>query len=435
MALGGGVFTAQNKVLPGSYINFISAARANVSLSERGVAAVPMQLSWGAEDSVLLLEKSEFEKQALSLLGYPATHAKMKPIRELFQHATKLYLYRLNQSPDKASNAFCTAKCGGSRGDSVQITIYRNVDDATKFEVMTLLEDMVVDKQVVTDMSELQDNPYVIWNREAALEETVGATLSGGSDGTNITGDAYSKFLQKIESYSFHALACDTSDKDIINLFIAFTKRMREEVGVKFQTVVYRAEKADHEGIVSVENKVVDGDEYGLIYWVTGIIAGCAINKSNTNLLYDGEYTIDTEYTQSQLVEAMKTGKFMLHNVGEDVRVLEDINTYVSFTEEKNSDFSSNQTIRVLDQIGNDIASLFQRKYLGKIANDDAGRISFWNDLDTYFKKLQTMRAIENFNSKDIVVEQGESKKSVVTTCSVIPVSAMEQLYMTCVIQ
>lgn len=435
MALGGGVFTAQNKVLPGSYINFISAARANVSLSERGVVAVPMQLSWGAEDSVLLLEKSEFEKQALSLLGYPATHAKMKPIRELFQHATKLYLYRLNQSPDKAGNAFCTARYGGSRGDSIQITIYRNVDDSTKFEVMTLLEDMVVDKQVVTDISELQDNQYVIWNREAALEEIVGATLSGGSDGTNITGDAYSKFLQKIESYSFHALACDTSDKDIINLFIAFTKRMREEVGVKFQTVVYRAEKADHEGIVSVENKVIDGDEYGLIYWVTGIIAGCAINKSNTNLLYNGEYTIDTEYTQSQLVEAMKTGKFMLHNVGEDVRVLEDINTYVSFTEEKNSDFSSNQTVRVLDQIGNDIASLFQRKYLGKIANDDAGRISFWNDLDTYFKKLQTMRAIENFNSKDIVVEQGESKKSVVTTCSVTPVSAMEQLYMTCVIQ
>lgn len=435
MALGGGVFTTQNKVLPGSYINFVSAARADASLSDRGIAAVPMRLDWGAEDSVILLDKSDFEKHALSLLGYSATHEKMKPIRELFKYATKLYLYRLNQATQKANNKFCTALCGGIRGNDLQIAIYRNVDDATKYEIITLFDGTPVDKQVVTAMSELQDNKYVTWKRESALEETAGTPLADGTNGSDITGEAYSKFLQKIEGYAFHALACDTKDKAIINLFIAFTKRMREEVGVKFQTVVYRAEKADHEGIVSVENKVVDGDEYGLIYWVTGIIAGCAMNKSNTNLLYNGEYTVDTEYTQSQLIDGIKTGKFMLHKVGEEVRVLEDINTYVSFTEDKNSDFSSNQTIRVLDQIGNDIASLFQRKYLGKIANDEAGRTSFWNDLDTYFKKLQTMRAIEDFNSSDIVVEQGETKKAVVTTCPVTPVNAMEQLYMTCIIQ
>ena len=34
-----------------------------------------------------------------------------------------------------------------------------------------------------------------------------------------------------------------------------------------------------------------------------------------------------------------------------------DINTLVTFTEDKKEDFSNNQTVRVLDQIGNDIAS------------------------------------------------------------------------------
>ena len=33
MALGGGMFTVQNKILPGAYINFMSAARASTSLS------------------------------------------------------------------------------------------------------------------------------------------------------------------------------------------------------------------------------------------------------------------------------------------------------------------------------------------------------------------------------------------------------------------
>ena len=33
MALGGGNFVKQNKVLPGSYINFVSAAQANIAVS------------------------------------------------------------------------------------------------------------------------------------------------------------------------------------------------------------------------------------------------------------------------------------------------------------------------------------------------------------------------------------------------------------------
>ena len=35
MALGGGTWTAQNKVLPGAYINFISASSASAELSAR----------------------------------------------------------------------------------------------------------------------------------------------------------------------------------------------------------------------------------------------------------------------------------------------------------------------------------------------------------------------------------------------------------------
>ncbi|MFR7450132.1 MAG: hypothetical protein ACLUT5_12655 [Butyricicoccus sp.] len=39
MALGGGMYTVQNKVLPGAYINFVSAARASAALGDRGAAA------------------------------------------------------------------------------------------------------------------------------------------------------------------------------------------------------------------------------------------------------------------------------------------------------------------------------------------------------------------------------------------------------------
>ena len=62
MALGGGTFVTQNKVLPGAYINFISTANAGVVFGERGVCAAPLNLNWGVEDEVIELTAEEFEK-------------------------------------------------------------------------------------------------------------------------------------------------------------------------------------------------------------------------------------------------------------------------------------------------------------------------------------------------------------------------------------
>ncbi len=292
-----------------------------------------------------------------------------------------------------------------------------------------------VDTQTVTLASELVDNDFVVFKGNANLELTAATPFTGGTNKETVTGTEYQMFLDKIEAYSFNALGCLSTTPTIIDLYIAFTKRMREQVGVKFQTVVYKKD-ADYEGVINLQNKVTDDAlECALVYWVTGIAAGCAVNKSNTNKLYDGEYNVDVNYKQSELEAAIRTGKFTLHKVGDSVRVLEDINSFVSVTVDKNSDFSSNQTMRVLDQVGNDIAVLFNTKYLGKVQNNEAGRIAFWNDLVTYNKELQTIQAIENFKADDVVVTKGNDKKSVVVNNAVTPVNAMSKLYMTVVVE
>ena len=56
MALGGGNFLTQNKVLPGSYINFVSAASSNANISDRGYAAVAVELGWGEEEKMTYQE-------------------------------------------------------------------------------------------------------------------------------------------------------------------------------------------------------------------------------------------------------------------------------------------------------------------------------------------------------------------------------------------
>ena len=84
MALGGGMYTVQNKVLPGAYINFVSAARASATLGDRGTAAFPLSLDWGPENEVVTIENSEFQKGSLALTGYAYTADELRPLREIF---------------------------------------------------------------------------------------------------------------------------------------------------------------------------------------------------------------------------------------------------------------------------------------------------------------------------------------------------------------
>lgn len=441
MALGGGSFKERNKILPGAYINFVSAARASVNLSERGYVAMPLEMDWGAAGEVFTLEAADFSERSLELFGYAYNHEKVKGIRDLFKNARTLYGCRVNGGGTLAACDYATARYAGVRGNDLRLVI---AQEGERYTVKTLLDGNEMDVQEVAAAAELKDNAYVTFKRETALQATAGVPLTGGTNGTPGTAD-YQKFLDQIQSYSFHALGLVSDDEAVKALFADFTRSMRDEMGIKFQTVLFRY-AADSEGIVSLENCTagsgtaddgaqLDTEACALAYWVTGAIAGCAVNASNTNKTYDGEYEVDTAYTQKALEEAVKAGKFILHRVGNEVRVLEDINTLVTFTEDKGKDFSNNQTLRVLDQIGNDIAALFGNKYLGKIPNDEAGRVSLWNDVVTYYRELEKIRAIENFKADDIVIARGEDKKSIVASCPVTPVNAMAQLYMTVVVQ
>ncbi len=334
--LGGGVFTTQNKKLPGAYINFVSAAKATASLSERGFAAMPLILDWGAEGAFAVTHE-DFIRNCQKLFGYDYTHEKMKGLRDLFKNALTLYVYRLNKGV-KASNDYGTAKYAGIRGNDIKIVITANVDDGSLYDVKTYLGTALMDSQTVKEAKDLVANDYVVFNDGASLALTAATPMSGGTNGADVTGQDWQDALAAFEKYSFNVLGCLSTTETVKALCIEYTERMREEVGVKFQCVVYK-KAADHEGVISVENKLAgeSTESASLVYWVTGAMAGCKVNKSCTNKLYDGDFAVDVNYTQTQLENALDAGKLIFHQVGDDVRVLEDINTLVNTTEEKGS--------------------------------------------------------------------------------------------------
>ena len=432
MALGGGTFLVQNKELPGAYINFVSAASANAALSERGIATMPLDLDWGVDGEIFEVTSGDFQKNSLKIFGYDYTHEKLKGLRDLFLNAQTLYAYKLTSGGKKAANELAEALYSGLRGNDLKIVVQVNADDENMFDVQTYLGVVLVDEQTAATAADLRANDFVKFKPTAELTATAGMPLTGGTNG-EITGLNYQNYLDKIEAYTYNTMGAVVTDNTTKILFDSFVKRLRDEMGIKFQLVLYDYAKADYYGTISVKNAVQDEgwSEAALVYWVTGASAGCEVNKSNQNKIYNGEFTVAADYTQNELKKAIKAGEFTLHKVGDNIRVLEDINTMITTSDTQGDIFKDNQTVRVIDQIGNDIAVLFNTKYLGVVPNDAAGRVSLWADIVAHHRDLESIRAIENFSDADIKVEQGNSKKAVVVTDLITVVNAMGKLYMT----
>lgn len=434
MALGGGTFTNQNKVLPGSYINFVSLAKASAAVSDRGVACVPMELNWGME-GMTELERGDFQTDSLSILGYSYTADEMKNIREVFCNAKKLFLYRLNGGGAKASNTYGTAKYAGTRGNDIKTAVSANIDDESAFDVITYLGTDKVDTQTVKTAAELKDNDFVVFNKSAELTAAAAVPMTGGTN-SEVTGTQYQAFLNAAEGINFNTLGYAGKDNTTKMLFSSYTKRMREEGGAKFICVLYDC-TADYEGVINLKTEAEE-NEGGLVYWTVGADAGADIGSvvsprysSLTNKKYDGEYTPKVSTKQSDLEKAMNAGQLVFHKVDGEYRVLSDINSFTSVTVNKSADFQLNQVVRTLDVLANDIAVIFNDRYIGKVINNANGRDAFWGDVVAYCRILENMQGIQDFNAEGVTVAQGNDKKSVTVDIEVNPTAAMEKLYMT----
>lgn len=287
----------------------------------------------------------------------------------------------------------------------------------------------------VKDCSNILGKEYsskdVVALREIFLHANKVYIYDLGTDGT--VDDA----VDALEPYDFNILCAYTNVASDVTAYISAVKSWRDEMGKKCQVVVYNQTTPDHEGVINVVSTVSDetADAHSLVAWVSGAEAGCNVNASCTNMLYDGEYTVVTDKTQAQLEECINKGQVAFHLVYGDVRLLEDVNSLTSTTADKGDDFKSNQTIRVIDQIANDIAKLFNTKYLGRIQNNESGRVSLWGDIVKHHRELESLGAIENFDATLITVEKGNTKKSVVVNDVITVVNSMAQLYMTVVVQ
>lgn len=445
MSLGGGSWVTQNKSLPGTYINVSSLAITNLNASDRGVCTVPIQTDWGQDGCIIKITSEDFNNKCFKIFGVTSDDDSMKPLREIFRNASVLYAYRLNGNGSKATCTYGTAKYAGIGGNNLKIVIAANVDDDSLFDVSIYYGTTLVDEQTVASAADLVNNDYVDFDTSATLSVTAGTSFTLGTNNT-VTGTDYQAYFDLIENYTFNTMGLATDDSTVKALALAFNKRLRDELGIKFQLVLFDYVSANYMGCISVKNKCID-DMSGtgnnitypykadLVYWVTGLQCACAVNVSCQNAFYDGEYDVDVSFSQAQLSTLLDSGNFVLHNANGDIRVLDDVNTLTSFTENTSALFRYNQTIRIIDKLANDDAYVFNTRYLGRIQNNDIGRTSLWLDLVKNREELQSMGAISDFDSKDVSVSVGQDRRSVVIENVITIVNSMTKLYITTTIR
>ncbi|MFK0524752.1 phage tail sheath family protein [Paenibacillus illinoisensis] len=436
--MAGGTWETQNKVIPGTYINFVSEARSLSVVGERGIVTMALPLSWGPAKQLVTLEAGE---DYFELLGYDATAPELLLIREALKRARTLILYRLNDgvaATATTGNLVVTAKYSGLRGNAISVVVQTNVDDPSKFDVITLVDGNKQETQIVSDITGLVANDWVTFAAAAsdnALATTAGAPLTGGTDGT-VTNADHTNYLTAIEVHDFNTIGLVSDDNTLKALYTAFVKRLRDGEGKKVQLVVTNYTTADHEGVISVKNGVILSDQTVIdrikaVAWVAGATAGAAVNQSLTYSAYDDAVDVDTRYTNGAIETALLNGEFLfIANRGQAV-VQQDINTFKSFTPTKGSEFRKNRVLRVLDGIANDTKSVFDRFYIGKVDNNPDGRMLFRAELVSLFNTYQEIGAIQNFDAQtDILVQAGTAKDAVYVEANAQPVDAMEKLYM-----
>lgn len=431
MAFGKGTFTTYDKILPGMYINVEGEAQVGSDMGSRGKAAIALELNWGEDTAeIVKVTASKFYTECYKLFGYKFSAPEMSVLRQVFAGATEVYVYRLNGEGGTAatSTGFASAKYKGTRGNDIRVVVSVNVDEEEKFDVVTVVDEVSVDRQIGVDATTLKDNDWVIFEDDLTLEAGT-KTFTGGANASSVGVASHNDFLSKLESYQVNAVGCISEDEQIQAVYAAWVKNQRDIYGNCIQGILYN-QAADHEGIINVDDSVA------LVPWVLGKEVGCALNASLQNVVYDGEVALTKKnYTQSELESAITNGKFVIHRVGDEFRVLADINSLVKLTGDKTEDFKLNQCIRVVDQISVDARKIWENDFIGKVPSNDSGRISFWNRMVTLLNEYVGIGAVEPFDSAEVVVLPGVQKNSVILNMPVTIATMLEKAYVTIVIQ
>lgn len=432
-------------MLPGVYINVKSQGAVASNVGERGVVAIAEPLSWGPTGVVQTITPGE---DLTPYIGYNIASPKALFLREMMKGSdvtagpSKILLYRPTGSGGAAATATIgsltvTALYPGVRGNDITVIIQEQVDNDGTYDVSTVIDGTIADRQSITDLSQLLPNDWVKFTGSGTtITEDAGKALSGGTDPT-VSATDYANFLTAIEPYQFDIIIYDGTDSSTIQAFAQFAERVSNNVGQKCQAVMAgdTAAGSNSEFVIAVNNGVVlsDGTELTAgqaTWWVGGAEAGALYNQSLTYAQYPNAAEAKPKLTDAQAEEALKKGQLcFIDNFGA-VKICQDINSLTTFTADKGQEFSKNRVMRVLMQFCNDVYEHFSNYFIGKVDNNEVGRNLLKGWIVGYLNEMMANNGIRDFKADEVEVEPGNDVDSVIVKVRIKPIDSIEKIYM-----
>lgn len=440
--MAGGTWTTQYKVLPGVYIRFKSAAALGLTVGERGIVTICEPMSWGPVAQVTEITP---DMDLTPITGYDITAPENLFIRQIFlgtdrtNPPTKLLLYR----PTASGSAQATATIGeltatalypGARGNDITIIVTALTEPESSFQVSTVVDGNVMDQQIGANVDDLVANDWVTWSGSGALSASTGQALTSGKDGT-VQSAAYSTYLTAIEPYKFDVMIYDGEDSGVLTALQSFIQRVNEENGQYCQLVAAEVTNPNTQYIINVNSPATLSDGTQLTpqqvtWWAGGASAGALYNQSLTYAQYPGAVAT-TMQTNAQFIQQVQAGEFVLFAEDGVVKVMQDINSLTTFTEDAGKAFRKNRVFRLMATIANDIYAQFSANFIGVVNNNAVGQARFKAVIVGYLQEIQANNGIQNFTEDDVTVEPGQESDAIVVVVAIQAVDSVEKIYMT----
>jgi hypothetical protein len=443
--MASGIWTEQNKVLAGAYINIKSQGQlAQFNFGGQGRLGLYEPLPWGADVTVLTAEEL-IDGRSLSKIGLSLSSDAdlVKNLLQAFKGAKEIVIVRADTGGSNASaisgetgnQLITTAKYAGVAGNNISVKVSSSGSNVL---VQTYYNSTLVDEQSITNVSELVDNAFVTFSGEGAPPITELTPLTDGVNGTvqpitlteiNVFAGFHTDIIYLGEEWTeevvgFVETARNAGDK--VKLFVKVTEgpfNADSEATIGFFTNGLRGLKGE-----DVTDQV--------LYYVAGLMAGIPIGGSATYHVLDFVGSSADTFSDAEAIELIKEGlMFVRKRYNGDFVIEKDVNSLKTVSNEKSDIFKENKVIRILDTVHNFVRNTFEVKYISK-PNNQSIREVFKGEIVRYMTALQDSQIITNFDSaNDIIVYAGEGINSIRADVFIQPVGALEKLYMNIIVR
>ena len=424
-----GTWSEKNKpTLAGIYNRFLTKAKETITGGTHGVLGMPVKANWGEIGKVI--EVNSFADLA-EIFGKDATYSAYKLGRLAFLgKPEKLLLYRVADESaaygtvslqNTESSDAITLKTKYKSSRNFNITIAANIVDDGAIDIvlyegtveLNRVEQVKNNLDKVVEAINLNFEEIVATkasNATGKLATVTNVRFAGGNDGCSaITVEHYTKAMRELGKYNIDGFTLDgVADRSIQTALKEWAQELKENgsdvlVFVGGDSTIAEANSASLSFDDSNITNVGTGCTYqGVNYtaaevavYVAALVLGLTIKESlcYRKTIFDD---VTTKLERKEMKQALAKGTLVLIKEDDDVIILDDKNTYTSYTETKNEVFGEIRGQRFVNIVNQD--TLVKNKdFIGNITDSEDDKITLICALKKYFETLEKEKVLTDF--------------------------------------